>query len=318
MLLKLGLLLSMLFQLAAAIVSISLIRKTKLNISWVLISLGLVLMAVRRLFDFSTLFWDSPLFVENTVNPWIGILISLFMLGGVLFINQIFSLQKQIDRIKAENETKVLTAVLQAEERARQKFARELHDGLGPMLASVKMTLSALEERGMNDDFDRQLVNRSVEGTENAIRSLKDLSNLLSPHLLTNYGLETALETIASQLFGGGKTRVAFSSTLGGKRFSELIEINVFRILTELMTNSLRHAHAATIQIHLSLNDLKLLVVKYEDDGIGFDQIGESESGKRGMGIQNIRSRVKSLNGTIDIFSEANKGVSADLKIPLQ
>jgi len=118
---------------------------------------------------------------------------------------------------------------------------------------------------------------------------------------------ETALETIASQLFGGGKTRV-----------SELIEINVFRILTELMTNSLRHAHAATIQIHLSLNDLKLLVVKYEDDGIGFDQIGESESGKRGMGIQNIRSRVKSLNGTIDIFSEANKGVSADLKIPLQ
>ena len=315
MLLKFGLLLSMLFQIAAAVVAVSLIRRTKLNISWILISLGLILMAVRRLFDFSTLFWENPLFVKETVNPWIGILISVFVFGGVLFIRKIFILQKQIDRIKAENETKVLQTVLQTEELTRQKFARELHDGLGPLLAAVKMTLSAVDGNKL-DEYNGRLVNRSIDGVETAIQSLKDISNLLSPHLLTNYGLETAIKALAGQLFGNSSIRVVLESLIGNKRYQQALEMNVFRIVAELMANSLVHANAETISLNLNESEGHLLI-SYADNGCGFEWasfMGEQEHS--GMGLRNISSRVISLNGNLHLESEPNQGFSAEIQIP--
>ena len=107
MLLKIALLLAMLIQVAAAIIAISLIRRTRYNSSWILISTGFVLMAVRRLFDFSTLFWDSPFFQKEEVNSWLGILISFLIFVGVIYIREIFNLRDRIDQLREENESAV-------------------------------------------------------------------------------------------------------------------------------------------------------------------------------------------------------------------
>ncbi|MDD4425516.1 MAG: sensor histidine kinase, partial [Mariniphaga sp.] len=129
MLLQVALLLSMLIQLGAAIISVSLIRRTRFNVSWILISAGFVLMALRRLFEFSALFWETQLISKEEVNSWIGVFISILMLTGVIYIRQIFNLQDRIEEIRKESETRLLKAVIQTEEKARQSFARELHDG---------------------------------------------------------------------------------------------------------------------------------------------------------------------------------------------
>ena len=99
MLLKYFLFFSMLIQLGAAIASISLIRRTRFNISWILISAGFVLMAFRRLFEFSTLFWETQLISEEDVNSWIGILVSILMLVGVIFIGR-YQFTRQIEEIQ--------------------------------------------------------------------------------------------------------------------------------------------------------------------------------------------------------------------------
>ena len=225
-------------------------------------------------------------------------------------------MKKQIDNMQAENEARVLKEVLAAEERTRQRFARELHDGVGPLLASVKMTLSAVPTDNM-EDFTRQLVSRSLMNTETAISSLKEVSNLLSPHLLTNYGLETSLRQLGEQLFSESKVQFYFEPALGNTRFPENVEIHVFRISAELMTNTLVHAQAETATLKLEVDDGSLRLT-YSDDGVGFDpEKEESEIAKAGMGLANLASRVKSLRGNWRLTSKPGQGFLAEIKIPL-
>ena len=120
--LKVALVVSMLFQLGAAVFAITLIRRTRYNISWILISAGLVLMAIRRLFDFSTLFWETNLFQREEINAWIGILISVFIFVGVIFIRKIFNLQDQVEKLRQESEHKILSVIINTEETERQTF----------------------------------------------------------------------------------------------------------------------------------------------------------------------------------------------------
>ena len=109
---KFALVVSMLFQLGAAVFAITLIRRTRYNISWILISAGLVLMAIRRLFDFSTLFWETNLFQREEINAWIGVLISVFIFIGVIFIRKIFNLHDQVEKLRQEKEQKILSAII--------------------------------------------------------------------------------------------------------------------------------------------------------------------------------------------------------------
>jgi signal transduction histidine kinase len=314
MLLKIALLFSMLVQVGAAVVAISLIRRTRYNSSWILISTGLVLMAVRRLFDFSLLFWDSKLLFKEDINGWLGILISILFFIGVIYIRAIFNLRDRIDQIREENESTVLSAVIQAEEKARQSFARDLHDGLGPVLSSIKMGMSAIDLQRL-DQQNKLIIQRSTDATDQAIVSLKEISNQLSPHLLKNYGLTMAIGNLADQLLGNTGTRFHLNAGIGSERFPYQLEISLYRIVSELMNNSLKHGKPRLIWLsldkqagHISLN--------YTDDGAGFnpDQLFPNQ----GMGLDNIRSRVKSLKGLFRLESAPGKGINVTIQVPLR
>ncbi|HWS00109.1 MAG TPA: histidine kinase, partial [Prolixibacteraceae bacterium] len=265
--LKFALVFSMLFQLGAAIYAISLIRRTRYNISWILISLGLVLMAVRRLFDFSTLFQENQLFRNDEVNGWIGVLISVFMFVGVIFIRKIFNLQDHIEQLRQESEQNVLSAIIRTEDKERQAFARELHDGLGPVLSSIKMTLSAVNKESLTD-FNRKIYDSAYHASDSSIVALKEIANSLSPHLLKNFGLKKAVETFAGQLFSPGK--IAFGSEIAfhEDHLSEELKISCYRIVSELMNNSLKHADPTVVHLQIKESG-RFLMMHYKDDGCG-------------------------------------------------
>lgn len=312
MLLKIALLLAMLVQVAAAIIAVSLIRRTRYNSSWILISTGFVLMAVRRLFDFSTLFGDSPFFQKEEVNSWLGILISILIFVGVIYIREIFNLRDRIDQLREENESAVLSAVIQAEEKARQTFARDLHDGLGPVLSSIKMGMSAIDMQSL-DQQNRMIVQRSTQATDQAIVSLKEISNQLSPHLLKNYGLAMAIDSLGEQLLGNSAIDFKFNSTIGNERFSYQLEITLYRIVAELINNSIKHGHPDFISLSLIRQNDKFLLA-YNDNGHGFEP--DQLLLIHGMGLENIRSRVKSMRGIFQLESAPDKGIHVIIEIP--
>lgn len=316
MFLKIALLLSMLFQLGAAIVAVTLIRRTHYNISWILISAGFVLMAVRRLIDFSAIFWETQIISNDNVTSWISVVISVLMMIGLIYIRQIFNLQDKMDEIRKESETRLLSAVIQGEEKARQTIARDLHDGLGPLLSSIKMIVSATD-LGKLDHTNKKIIERSFLVIDEAIITLKEISNHLSPHMLKNFGLTKAIETFAGHLLENSQIEFHLESNIDEKRYNFELETGIYHAVSELLNNSLKHGNPGSVRIEM--NDTgSFIQVVYKDDGCGFNP-EDFKHGKasKGMGLGNIESRIKSLDGIFYVDSAPAKGVSVYIQAPL-
>ncbi len=312
MTLKIALILSFVLQFAAAIIAFMLTKRTRTNIAWWLISFGFLLMAIRRIFEFFQLSDPGSRLFTGMLSTWTGVLISVLMLGSLIFIKRIFNIQKRMDDLRKANESRVLSAIMRTEENERLNFAKELHDGLGPLLSSVKMAVSSAHT-GNNNPQNKEVMIHAEKLIDESITSLKEISNKLSPHVLNNFGLKKAVKSFITHMAPVDNLNINFDSNLGEKRYPYNTEVVLYRVICELINNSLKHAEARNIYITL-MDEADGIRLDYLDDGIGFDS-KILEIGEKGMGFANIRSRIKSLNGTIEIYSVPNEGVRVNVKI---
>jgi signal transduction histidine kinase len=312
MFIKIALVVSVFLQFAASIIAISLIRRTKYNISWILISIGFILLAIQRSTELLDLLEYPQLSRKTIWDSWLSFSIAVLMLFGVIFIKQIFKFLQKIDAIQKRNEIRVLSAILRTEENERLKFAKELHDGLGPLISSVKMSISALS-RTIVAEKDRKIIENAAMLTDESLISIKEISNKLSPHILNNFGLLKAIESFISKLDMLNGLEINLQGNIQGKRFDYNIEVVLYRVVCELIANTLKHSGANQISIILNENNNQIHL-RYSDNGIGFD-IPSGEIQTKGMGYSNIHSRIKSINGTIIMQSKPNEGLRLTINI---
>ena len=305
---------SLVFQVLAAGIAISLFKRTKFNVSWILISSGFILMVASIILElFPTIYpeWEDELAI---VQKWLTFIISLVLLVGVFYIRKIFQFMKRLDEIRRETENKVLSAVIRTEEKERQRFAKELHDGLGPLLSVVKMLLSGLDAKA-DPEVNEKIKQNLKQAVYEAIVSVRDISANISPHILNNFGLKDAVEAFIKRLGSAEGIEIRFTTNLGGRRFTYNVEVILYRVMCELINNTLKHAVAHNIRIDLQLRE-QTIYLDYSDDGIGFDV--SREATEYGMGLDNILYRLKSGNGDIEIISERGKGMQAKASIKIQ
>ncbi len=314
MLIKGALILSIVLQFVAAILAIPLIKKTKFNISWILISMALILMAIRRFIELVPFIQKETSLPEVTMAHWLGILISIFFLIGVFYIRKIFDFLKQIDVLREESEKKELNTIIRTEEKERRSFAKDLHDGLGPLLSSIKMLTSALSQTKQETKNNKIIENINVVAGE-AIMSIKEISNHLSPHILENFGLTSALKSFVEKVNISKTIQIKINSNLNEERLNYNVEVVLYRIICELINNTFKHAKAKKIKIDLKKEGQELKML-YTDDGIGFN-IEEVLAKSQGRGYANIISRVRSINGKIDFKSQPSSGVQINLQLKL-
>jgi signal transduction histidine kinase len=312
MLIKIALILSVVLQFIAAIIALTLVKRTRTNVAWWLISIGFLLMAFRRLFEVLTVFDSSSKLITGMLSSWTGVLISIIMLISLIFIKRIFNVQKQVDELRKQNESKILAAIIETEENERQFFAKELHDGLGPLLSSVKMAISASASNAKEEE-SRKIIFNAEKLINESINSLKEISNKLSPHILNNFGLLKAVKSFVGKLPLSGQPKINIKSNIENQRFTYTTEVVMYRIISELIVNSLKHADARNIYIDLFIEGKKLRL-KYIDDGIGFD-MNKPEYERKGMGYSNIISRIRSLNGTVEFFTKPGEGLRVEVEI---
>lgn len=311
MFILIALILSVILQLGASYFAVSLIRRTKYNAAWILISIGFILLAIRTIYDLIFLLHsDEALKQQSLVSNWISVIISLLMFFGSFYIRKIFNLRDRIDAIRNNNESRVFSAIIRTEERERQTFAKELHDGLGPILSTVKMALSAINQ-SIAGEKNKQIIVKTNFAIDEAIITIKEISNKLSPHILTNFGLEKAVKNFIDTIIINKQITVEFESNLENSRFDYTIETVLYRVICELLSNTLQHAQAQSISITIQKN-IDSIEINYSDDGIGFD----IETIKfKGMGISNLQSRITSINGTIQINSSVGNGLHAHITV---
>lgn len=217
---------------------------------------------------------------------------------------------------KKQIHNNILNTIIETEEREKLRFAKDLHDGLGPILSTAKLYLRSLENECNNicQNNNKDIISKIEEVINEAIISAKEISNHLSPHILNNFGFVTAVKSIVKKIENTSKIR--FNITANSEnRFEQRVETSAYRIILELINNTLKHAKASLIDIKIFLLPEKISII-YSDNGIGFD-IKMVTDNNSGMGLSNIKSRIESLNGEIEFITDIKSGFSAKFYIPL-
>ena len=219
---------------------------------------------------------------------------------------------------RARERQQLLRKVLGAAEAERKRLSRELHDETGQALTSVIAGLGALEAGALPRHVGAQLA--GIRGlAERTLRDIQDVSRTLRPSALDDFGLEGALRRQCETLSEGLGCSVELQ-TIGwdGKaRLSPDMEIVLYRIVQESLTNAVRHGRALTVHVLLHRMESRVLVV-VEDDGEGFDARGWRTASRDGhLGLAGIEERAALFAGTVRVESAPGSGTSVFVDLPL-
>lgn len=299
--------LAIIIQFIAMYYAVRLVRATKYNSIWILFIIGFVVLAVERVFQL-WMSYGHPIPMAATV--WFDIVVSVCVSVGIVLLDRLFDYIDRLNRHRQMTDKRILTAVLRTEEKTRANFSKELHDGLGPLLSSAKISLSALSRSEM-DGERKEIYDNTLYVVEEALRSLREISNNLSPHVLSDFGLARGIQTFIDRSSSLHNVKISFATNLRGERYNTDIEVIMYRVVCELVTNSLKHSGCSNIRLSLSVAG-DILELQYSDNGRGFNPQAMMDCG---MGLSNINSRINSLNGQFDIRSSKGKGMTASVKV---
>lgn len=224
----------------------------------------------------------------------------------------LFSILRDIsDRRNLER--KIVETIFQTQEEAQSKYAAELHDGLGPLLSTLKMHIQWIANPDNTSNKDK-IINHAIQTIDKAIYSVKEIANNLSPHILQRFGLAYAITAYIEHVKETNNVEAIVSSNLN-ERLKPNIELTLYRIILECINNSMKHAMAKKIIV--KFNKLpNLLQINFSDNGIGFNVEKELNEG-HGMGLFNIQNRIKHIGGEIKIVSSKNNGTDITISISI-
>ena len=308
-----ALIISIVLQIVAAYIALRFMKLTKYRLSWILLSLSFAFMAVRKIIQLVEYLKGTPSFTWQLIDEWIGVLISVMIIGGVILIRELFISLKRAETDRQRSEKRVINAIINTEENERKRFAKDLHDGLGPILSTVKMSLSALNER-IKDPSGTVILNNTNHLVNEAIATIKDVSNNLSPHVLTNFGLSSAIAAFTTKINQTKAVEIDFKSNMDNHRLENDKEVVIYRAVCELINNSILHSGASRIEIELNKHE-KFITLQFYDNGRGFDTSRLTKEDLKGMGLSNIETRVKTVEGVFILESTPGKGTSALIKM---
>lgn len=308
-----ALVISIVLQIIAAVIAFRFMKLTRYRVSWILLSLSFVFMAVSKIIQFFEFFRGTPSYTWQMVDEWLGVVVSIFIISGVILIRELFLSLKRADAERLKTEKRVLNAIINTEENEKKRFAKDIHDGLGPILSTVKMSLSALTDR-IKDPSGTVILNNTNHLVNEAINTIKDISNNLSPHVLSNFGLASAISAFTTKINQTKTIEIDFKSNMEKQRLDSDKEVVVYRAVCELINNSLLHSGASRIEIELNKHE-KFITLQFNDNGRGFDTSALSHNDSKGMGLSNIETRVKTVEGVFILESTPGKGTSALIKL---
>ncbi|MGD0583210.1 MAG: ATP-binding protein [Bacteroidales bacterium] len=308
-----ALIISIVLQIIAAVIALRFMKLTKYRLSWILLSLSFVFMAIRKIIQLYEFFRGTPSFTWQMIDDWIGVMETFLIITGVILIREIFYSLKRAEIDRTKTERRVLNAIINTEENEKKRFAKDLHDGLGPLLSTVKMSLSALTGK-IRDQAGIDILQNTNHIVNEAISTIKEVSNNLSPHVLSNFGLLSAISAFSAKINQTKALEIDFKSNMEGQRLENDKEVIIYRAVCELINNSILHSGGSHIDIELHRHE-KFVTLQFSDNGRGFDTSKLETEDNKGMGISNIETRVKSIDGVFILESNPGKGTSALIKI---
>ncbi|MEI6139925.1 MAG: sensor histidine kinase [Mariniphaga sp.] len=220
--------------------------------------------------------------------------------------------EQQLLELEKERQLIAAKSVLQGEEAERSRLAGDLHDGLGGLLTGVKFKLSSMKENAIITSENLANFNHALNLLDTSITELRRVAHNMMPETLMHFGLKTALMDFIHQVSPEESPILSFSSFGEDLRFSKELEVTIYRITQELITNAIKHAQAENIDIQL-FTEPDRICVQVVDNGVGFDR-DRLDSTKKGHGLKNIQDRATAFNGRFEILSQPGKGSESTIE----
>ena len=219
---------------------------------------------------------------------------------------------ERIDNLLKTRASDSMESLLKGQEEERKRVGRDLHDRLGGLLAAVKVNFENYLRQGeSNLAASAKYFETSRQLLGDAMDEVRRVSHDLSSGVLVQFGLLSALKDLAEVIRQTANIHLEISAFGFSKRLDQDLEIQLYRIVQELVSNTLKYAQAKTISIDLT-SDGSELVLTYEDDGKGFDP----GMAREGIGLKNIHARIEPYSGTLTIDSQKERGSVFIIKIP--
>lgn len=234
------------------------------------------------------------------------ILAASFIFFFVRYQRRITQQKEAMQKARLEHSEQLLHATLLSQEEERKRIGRDLHDDVGASLSNLKMIMSQAVEPAPGKPAYKPLI-------DNIITTVRNISHSLSPPGLSLFGLESTLHELFDNFNSAGNIKLLFENRLGEKldAFNEQAALSLYRVIQELLTNTVKHANAGEVIIKCFEENNNCLVT-YQDNGKGIDAAAGQ---KHGMGMQNIEARLRMIQARYELPAVA-KGFFIKIIIP--
>jgi signal transduction histidine kinase len=258
----------------------------------------------------------STVYEKEIVSIILFTSIFFIILSSILILFFYFSrkkiVQKELEKkdLEIQYQREQLRAILITQETERERIAQDLHDDISSKLNVVSLNSHLLNKKNLTSAETLEISTNIIELTAKALQSTRRIAHDLLPPVLDKFGLDAGIEELCSDYNASKAVIVTYNNTLTFDKLSKDKSLHLFRIVQELINNSIRHGKARSIAINFELFDGNR-VCNYTDNGIGFDT--SDFKNKNGLGMKNIQSRVDFLDGSINIKSSINNGINVIL-----
>lgn len=221
--------------------------------------------------------------------------------------------QEEKELMKLTFETELVKSQLEVQEQTMQTVGADLHDNIGQLLSLTTLTLNSVQVE--DHEKTQQKVEAAIDLTKRSIKEMRVLGKLFQGEQLISMGLENAIQYQVNWIEKTGQFEVLYK--FEGKRpakESQEKDLIIFRILQEVVNNSIKHSSASRISIHLAYHQTTMHL-QITDNGIGFNA-AELLASSKGMGLHNIQKRSNIIGGKVNISSQAGKGTAVEITIP--
>jgi two-component system, NarL family, sensor kinase len=223
-------------------------------------------------------------------------------------------MRKLQDVIK-EQEFKAMDAMLEGQENERKRLSRELHDTIGSILTATKYAFKSMEDSIEKLVSENKNQYYKINGMlDEAMETVRRISHDMASGIIIEKGIEEALSQLCQRLEISGKLKITLTLHGFDEKVDPIVELELYRIIQELLTNTLKHANAKHVQIQLTKGQTNINLI-LEDDGIGFKP--QVKKKKTGIGLSNVAERIKKLSGKWSIDSNGETGTTVTADIPI-
>ena len=266
----------------------------------------------------------SALEEEHRLMLWLGIAggaVLLLALAAAIFFWRLTAqrkrlveqekqlMEQQIKQLEQEQQLVATQSVLDGETRERTRLAKDLHDGLGSMLTGVKLNLQEVKGGVKLETTEVETFNKAMKLLDESVQEMRRISHHLMPDSLSRFGLKSAVTDFCNSL----SANITFNYYGDETRLDPKMEVMIYRTIHELVNNALKHAGAENIMVQI-MQEPDRIAFTVEDNGCGFD----TQSPTKGMGLQNIRTRITAYNGRLLMDSKIGEGTEINVELKIE